>query len=163
MSKLTEFGKRIMKKIIYLLLCITLIFSISSCEDSGRIALTKYNYSEYINIDVYVTDYSFIISEETDVSTIYKISVVVHIETSKKVDCTFEGVSITYSPPKISSWTYAYDLSSPPKATLNIEGESHTSYVATKSEARSINNSISKLTSTNNIVQSIEGFVVLKN
>ena len=57
MSKLTEFGKRIMKKIIYLLLCITLIFSISSCEDSGRIALTKYNYSEYINIDVYVTDY----------------------------------------------------------------------------------------------------------
>ena len=154
-----------MKKIISLFLCIAFMFSLSACDNTDteyeRIALTKDNYSEYININVYVSDYSFIVSEQTELGTRYNISVVVHIETSKKADCTFEGVSITYSPFNTALWQYTYLSTSLPNTTLNLEGESHASYAAIKENSHSIDIVTSVLTSTNNIVQSIEGFVVV--
>lgn len=154
-----------MKKIISLFLCIAFMFSLSACDNTDteyeQIALTKDNYSEYININVYVSDYSFVVSEQTELGTRYNISVVVHIETSKKADCAFEGVSITYSPFNTALWQYTYLSTSLPNTTLNLEGESHTSYAATKENSHSIDIATSMLTSTNNIVQSIEGFVVV--
>ena len=155
-----------MKKLISIVLCIVSILSLSACgadkeTEYERIQLTKDNYSDYININVYVDDYSFIVSEQTDLSKRYDISVVVHIETSKKADCTFEGVSITYSPSNTALWRYTYTVSSLPDATLNLEGESHISYAATKANFPSIDISTSVLTSTNNIVHSIEGFVIV--
>lgn len=150
-----------MKRLISIVLCIISIFSLSACGSDRRIALTKDNYSEYININIYISDYSFVISKQDELTTRYDISVVVHIETSKKADCTFEGVSITYSPFNTALWRYTYTVSSLPDATLNLEGESHTSYAATKSNSPSINISTSVLTSTNNIVHSIEGFVIV--
>ena len=155
-----------MKKLISVVLCIVSILSLSACgadkeTEYERIQLTKDNYSDYININVYVDDYSFVVSEQADLSKRYDISVVVHIETSKKADCTFEGVSITYSPFNTALWQYTYTVSSLPDTTLNLEGESHTSYAATKANSPSIDISTSVLTSTNNIVHSIEGFVVV--
>lgn len=153
-----------MKKFISIVLCIVSILSLSACgadkeTEDERIQLTKDNYSDYININVYVDDYSFVVSKQTDLAKRYDISVVVHIETSKKADCTFDGVSITYSPFNTELWQYAYN--SLPDTTLNPEGESHTSYVATKANSTSINISTSVLTFTNKIVHSIEGFVVV--
>ena len=153
-----------MNKIISLFLCIAFAFSLSACGTSEmeyeRVQLTKDNYSDYINIDAYISDYSFIISEQTNLITKYDLSVVVHIETSKKVDCTFENVSITYSPFYTPLWQYTYRVSSP-NATLNLEGESHIFYAATMEKSPSINNSTKVLTSTYDIVQSVEGFVVV--
>lgn len=148
-----------MKKLVSIILCIVSILSLSSCGSNKRIALTKDNYSEYININVYISDYSFVISKQDELTTRYDISVVVHIETSKKVDCTFEGVSIKYSPINTVFWQYTY--TSLPVTTLNLEGKSHISYAATKANSPSIDISTSFLTSTNNIVHSIEGFVVV--
>lgn len=155
-----------MKKLISIVLCIVSILSLSACgadkeAEYERIQLTKDNYSDYININVYVDDYSFVVSEQTDLTKRYDISVVVHIETSKKADCTFEGVSITYSPFNTALWQYTYIVSSLPDTTLDLEGESHISYAATKANSPSINISTSVLTSTNNIVHSIEGFVIV--
>ena len=148
-----------MKRLISIVLCIISIFSLSACGSDRRIALTKDNYSEYININVYISDYSFVISKQDELTTRYDISVVVHIETSKKIDCEFEGVSITYSPINTAFWKYTYEPF--PKTTVNIEGGSHISYAATKANSPSINISTSFLTSTNNIVHSIEGFVIV--
>ena len=148
-----------MKRLISIVLCIISIFSLSACGSDRRIALTKDNYSEYININIYISDYSFVISKQDELTTRYDISVVVHIETSKKIDCEFEGVSITYSPINTAFWKYTYKPF--PKATVNLEGESHISYAATKANSPSINISTSFLTSTNNIVHSIEGFVIV--
>lgn len=148
-----------MKKLISIVLCIISIFSLSACGSDRRIALTKDNYSEYININIYISDYSFVISKQDELTTRYDISVVVHIETSKKADCTFEGVSITYSPINTIFWKYTYEPF--PEAILDLEGESHISYAATKANSPSIDISTSFLTSTNNIVHSIEGFVVV--
>lgn len=148
-----------MKRLISIVLCIISIFSLSACGSDRRIALTKDNYSEYININIYISDYSFVISKQDELTTRYDISVVVHIETSKKADCTFEGVSITYSPINTIFWKYTYEPF--PEATLDLEGESHISYAATKANSPSIDISTSFLTSTNNIVHSIEGFVVV--
>lgn len=148
-----------MKRLISIVLCIISIFSLSACGSDRRIALTKDNYSEYININVYISDYSFVISKQDELTTSYDISVVVHIETSKKIDCEFEGVSITYSPINTTFWKYTYEPF--PKTTVNIEGGSHISFVATRTNSYSIDVSTSLLTSTNNIVHSIEGFVVV--
>lgn len=148
-----------MKRLISIVLCIISIFSLSACGRDRRIALTKDNYSEYININVYISDYSFVISKQDELTTSYDISVVVHIETSKKIDCEFEGVSIKYSPINTTFWKYTY--TSLPTTTLNLEGDSHISYVATRTNSYSIDISTSFLTSTNNIIQSIEGFVVM--
>lgn len=155
-----------MKKLISIVLCIVSILSLSACGASEeveyeKIQLTKDNYSDYININVYVDDYSFVVSEQTDLVKQYDISVVVHIETSKRIDCTFEGVSITYSPFNTALWQYTFLTTSYPDTTLDIEGNSHLSYAATKTGASSINVPTSVLTSANNIVQSIEGFVIV--
>ncbi|MGN0819445.1 MAG: lipoprotein [Christensenellaceae bacterium] len=148
-----------MKRLISIVLCILSILSLSACGSDRRIALTKDNYSEYININVYISDYSFVISKQDELTTSYDISVVVHIETSKKIDCEFESVSIKYSPINTAFWQYTY--TSLPKTTINLEGDSHISYVATRTNSYSIDISTSFLTSTNNIIQSIEGFVVV--
>lgn len=155
-----------MKRIISAILCILTVFSLFACGTSGdteyeKIKLTKENYSDYINIDIYIDDYSFIASEQYS-SKCYDMSVVVHIETSKKADCTFEDVSITYSPSNTASrlWQYTYN-DTLPDATLNLEGESHISYAATKANSPFIDIWTSVLTSTNNIVHSIEGFVIV--
>lgn len=155
-----------MKKLVSIILCIVSILSLSACEASEeteyeRIQLTKDNYSDYININVYVSDYSFVISKQTELTTRYDISVVVHIETSKNANCTFEGVSITYSPFNTALWQYTFLTNSCPDTTLDLEGNSHLSYAATKADAPSINIPTSVLTSANNIVQSIEGFVIV--
>lgn len=150
-----------MKKLISIILCIIFIFSLSACEIDKRIALTKDNYSEYININVYISDYSCVISKQDNFTTNYDITVVVHIETSKKIDCEFEGVSITYSPSTTSLWRYTYKVYSFPNTTLNLEGESHISYAATKVNSPSIDISTTVLTSTKDIVHSIEGYVIV--
>ena len=122
-----------MKKIFCIILLIATLFSISSCEKNEpeyeRIQLNKDNYLDYLSIDVYVTDFSFVISKQTEYANYYDVSVVVHIETSKKVECTFEDVSITFKKPE-TAWQYR--SISFPNATLNLNGESHTSYVLTK-------------------------------
>lgn len=154
--------KRYFKRIGAFLLIISLLFLVScKSSESGSeyetIKLTKENYSEYISINAYVSDFTAIISEQTEISTRYNLSLVVHIETSKKVDCEFEDVSITYSPYRAALWQY----SSFPSATLNLDGESHTSFVATRTDCPFLDCDTSRLTSTKGIVQSIEGYVIL--
>lgn len=153
-----------MKKFISIIFCIISILSLSACTSSSeteyeRIQLTKDNWSDYLSINVYVDDYFFVITEQTGTSRKYDISVVVHIETSKKVDCTFDDVSISYSPLYTPNWDYTY--TSFPKTTVNLEGESHISCVAMRTHSYINYITTSDLTSTVNIVQSINGFVVV--
>lgn len=163
-----------MKKIVSLFLCMVFIFSLSACsskekeEECKRIALTKDNYSKYININIYFTDFSFAVSKQTQ-STVfskteliaeeYALSVVVHIETSKKVECTFENVSIAYTPHLILSSFWNDSYSSRPTTTLNLEGESHISYIATR-ERTSIDDALTT-PSTKALIGSIQGYVLV--
>ncbi len=155
-----------MKKLISIVLCIVSILSLSACgadkeTEYERIQLTKDNCSDYININVYIDDYFFVVSEQTDTTQRYDISVVVHIETSKKIDCTFDDVSITYSPLYSTFWQCTYPPTLLPTTTLNLEGESHISYAAIRENSPSADVLTSTLTLTKGIIQSIEGFVVV--
>ncbi len=164
-----------MKRIVCSILCLALLLPLSACGETEyeRIPLTVDNYEEYININMYITDYCFAITKQTSSGPWYSLSCVVHFETSKKVDCTFEDVSIAYTPKRDGithhHWEYSVwaegvngELMLNPETALDFEGHSHISFAATVEEHPALDFLTFSLTSKRYWnVDSIQGYVVV--
>lgn len=142
-----------MKKLILLPLTLALLFGnflFSSCSkdntDITKIALTTKNYQEYLAVNVYISDYSSTIYEQTETATFYTITCVVTISTLCLGDYQFENAKIEYSKCK-----------SP--VSLGYNGSSATSFVYTDKQSRTLTPPAT-LTATD-IVKSIEGYVLI--
>lgn len=158
-----------MKKLFCTLLCCTSILSLASCSPKEEnketyVTLTADNCAKYINFNMYITDYSNTLVSNGLSEDSTGISCVVHIETSKKIDCRFDNVSITYSPTYSGTWDYNYGSTPLPNATLDYEGHSHISYIAFNHNSSLSNNAmLPNLTFRTGIIKSIEGYAVLSN
>ncbi len=94
-----------MKKVLSLVLAFVAMLSLlllAGCSSEGkveydRITLTKENYSEYIAVNSYYTDLQAQSKSAASGNASYDIAAVGHIETSKRGDVLFEGVSISFS------------------------------------------------------------------
>lgn len=141
-----------MKKLIFFPLILILLFGnflFSSCSkdnDTAKIALSTNNYQEYLAVNVYISDYSSTIYEQTETTTFYSITCVVTISTLCLGDYQFENAKIEYSKCK-----------SP--VSLGYNGSSTTSFVYTDKQSRTLTPPAT-LTATD-IVKSIEGYVLI--
>lgn len=129
----------------------------NSTENYERIELTTENYEKYISINIYLSDYTAIVSPQD--SSHYDLAVVVNITTSKKKNCTFENVEIEFTPSS-TIWLLS-SFPSSIKTKLDICGKSHSSVVATRENYPSNRASTISLTSINGIVKSISGYVLI--
>jgi hypothetical protein len=101
-----------MKKIItafamLICLCATLAFSACGSNEQTyeRIALTEANYSEYISVNTYFSDFQYSLTEnDTQTNQYYNLSCIGNLETSKRINCFFEYVSITFSISGAGTW-----------------------------------------------------------
>lgn len=102
--------------------------SLEGKVEYDRITLTKENYSEYIAVNSYYTDLQAQLrSEGTEEFAFYDIAAIGHIETSKRKDILFEGVSISFS---IAFSATAYDHLGMGgcDVELDLHGNSHGSF-----------------------------------
>lgn len=127
-----------MKRILSLLLCFVLFFSLFSCgkEKTETIAITKSNYSDYLSIDVYITDLS--IEDVTDTTSILpssysNVSFVVHIETSaKRNEYAFSDVVASYVADFGNvNLNRNLKFTAPKNIEIGYDGTSHCSFIVT--------------------------------
>lgn len=112
--------------ILSLLMC-TLVgcSSNSSQQTHTRITLNADNYDEYISLNFYYSDCQIIAIEESEPISTCSIFAIVTIETSKKIDCIFEDVVLSYAPADLSWETYGWGKIT---AALDINGYSKSSF-----------------------------------
>lgn len=124
--------KRLITCIAFLIFIFSCIFltACSSQDDNieyESIPITKENYADYIAINMYYTDCNAYLSDKTnDNFTYYKMYCIGHIETSRKQDCYFNNVTITFSVQPETLWQ-AY-MSDSPTSNLDYQGYSHCSF-----------------------------------
>lgn len=116
--------KNLIRILSLFICCATLLLTFTACQDEPqyeRIMLTKDNYEQYLSVNSYITD----VTCEEYVQfgeTYYNLAYVQHIETSKKIDCTFENVSITFTGAGIVSNSHHTNMR---PQTLDYNGNSH--------------------------------------
>lgn len=174
--------KRIISLFLTTILLLCCCFSLFGCEEKNnqesnnesnheekpkyeRIQLNKANFTKYIAINAYITDYNVTPLYESPIGTMYyAASATVHITTSKRADCYFENVRISY-PANIGNdlWYNSADVVSP-VAYLDYEGNSHCSLnIACEEHSLSIASSTSRFTSTSHyiVLDNISGYVLV--
>lgn len=127
-----------MKKIASVLAVVLslLMFTLVGCSNNdkskvSRIELTLDNYQKYLGVNLYYTDQQAIPLENKR----YDLYCTGHFETVKRIDCTFENVTITYASPDIYGWfTNPGGL----EAVVSHEGISHTSFGLTNEQSSAI-------------------------
>ena len=92
--------------IFVVLACFCSVLTLSACNSNTqsneptfeRIALTEENYSKYISVNAYISDFQYsLIEDDTQTHHYYNKACIGNIETSKRTNCYFECVSITFS------------------------------------------------------------------
>lgn len=155
--------KSIMKKIISTLICfVLLLLPFTACNDSvteTKIELTKDNCLDYINFNMYITDFENVKFSNKD--ELY-ISCVIHIETSKKINCHFENVVITYFVLQTTLWNYNQGTYGT-EGTLDYDGRSHVTYCAFKEKPYllSTNRLLPDLNFNRRMISRIEGYAIV--
>lgn len=121
------------KKLLSLILLVVFLFPctmLTACkneepvEEYKEITLTTDNYSDYIAINVYYTDYNVLPSDKTgQYTTYYHAYCIAHIETSRKMDCHFQNVTIRFAYKDSVLWTSPSYAKT--RTTLDYNGYSH--------------------------------------
>lgn len=151
-----------MRKIFYILLCCFFLIPFTSCgnkTETQKIALTKENCTKYLNFNMYVTGYNNV-TFQNDNSTY--ISCIVHVETSSKIECQFENVTITYSPNFSTVWQVRQGLGNQTLTTTDYHGKSHTTYCCITRNPSSLTGRLPNLKFSSDNIESIEGYVILQ-
>ncbi len=153
--------KKFITTIIIACLIVISCLGLTACSDSNdelqkeKIKLTTENYGKYISINLYFSDCQVAPSAKTnEFSTYYSLSCIGNIETSKRINCQFEGVNILFDVGMLTGWTIGTPFSS-----LNWEGESHCSFSASKEDT-----SLLKYPNTTKytiLICKIEGYVIV--
>ena len=109
-------------RILSLFLCCVIILTSSACQNDNekqyeRIALTSSNFHKYICINTYITDLTYEYVESTGY---YECFSVLNIETSKKIECTFEDVFIFKFNPTAINFN---------PISIDYNGDSHSSVI----------------------------------
>lgn len=160
-----------MKKIIslvlisILLLCCISLYGCEKKEEYKRVKLTTQNYTNYISINSYATDYNVVPLQENSLGNIeYCASAVIHVVTSKRADCYFENVTIEYKTTYGILWETSNEEVCA-KVMLDYNGESHYSGAVLIDRNGGVESSIaaSLYTQTQffNKVKAIEGYVLI--
>lgn len=153
--------KKALSYMIIVLLMVGSCLGLAACsntsEKNEKVELSISNYAEYISINVYLSDYTAVVSSRD--TSYYDLAVVVNITTSKKKSCTFENVEVEFTPSS-TIWLLS-SFSSSTKTTLDNYGKSHSSVIATREYYPSNRASTASLTSINGIVKSISGYVIV--
>ncbi len=151
-----------MRKIFSIVLCFFFLIQFTSCgnkTEEQRIPLTKENCTKYLNFTMYVTDYNNV-TFHNDNNTY--ISCIVHIETSKKVECQFENVTISYIPPFSTIWVVRQSIGNQTSTTADYHGKSHATYCCISRNPSSLTGRLPNLKFSNDIIKNIEGYVILQ-
>ena len=120
-----------MKKLLLILIPVLVVFCFAGCSSGPneqtytRIELNTENYDEYISLNFYYSDCQIVAIEESELISTCSIFGIANIETSKKIDCVFEDVALSYSPVDTSWEIYGWGNIT---AELDINGYSKSSF-----------------------------------
>lgn len=151
-----------MKKIFSIVLCVVFLIQFTSCGNKTevqKIVLTKENCTEYLNFTMYVTDYNNVTFQNDD-DNIY-ISCIVHIETSKKMECQFENVTISYTPHFSTIWQIRQGIGNKTLTSADYHGKSHATYCCITRKPSSSTGYLPNLDFSSDNIKNIEGYVIL--
>lgn len=119
-----------MKKLLLALVAVLAVFTFAGCSSESdkptyaSLSLTEENYSDYIAVNTYFSDFQYSISSDsTDTFTRYDLACVGHLETSPKKKFLFDDVTIRFS----ISYSGIYTASAC-TVRLDINGYSHGSF-----------------------------------
>lgn len=146
-----------MKKLFCTILCCCFFIPFFSCEKTQKIHLTTQNCSQYLNFNMYVTDFNDGLYNDDKPY----ISCIVHIETSKKIDCHFENVNISYTPHSSGSWIARQSITKQILTTADYNGKSHATYYCIDINPKAVPN-LPNLDFTTDLIKKIEGYVILQ-
>jgi uncharacterized lipoprotein YehR (DUF1307 family) len=119
--------KRIISLVLIsiLLLCCISLYGCEKKQEYKRVKLTTENYTNYISINSYATDYNVSPLRENSLNKLeYCASATIHVVTSKRADCYFENVTIEYKPSHSILWETSNEDGGA-KVTLDYNGNSH--------------------------------------
>lgn len=121
-----------MKKLLLALVAVLTVFTFTGCSSDSNeptyasLSLTEENYSDYIAVNTYFSDFQYSVSSDsTDTFTQYDLACVGHLETSPKKKFLFDDVTIRFS----ISYSGIYTASAC-TVRLDINGYSHGSFLA---------------------------------
>lgn len=119
-----------MKKLLLVLVPVLVAFCFAGCSSASNeptyasLSLTEENYSDYIAVNTYFSDFQYSVSNDsTNTFTQYDLACIGHLETSPKKNFLFDDVTICFS----ISYSGIYTASAC-TVRLDISGYSHGSF-----------------------------------